>query len=537
MASTRSSRPAPANGAMGRHAALVAALRRQLGAAAGRPVTLIQTHISSVLLAGEHAYKLKKPVAFGFVDFSTLEARRRCCEEELRLNRRTAPRIYLDVVRITGGEDAPRIGGRGPAIEYAVRMRRFATRDLADRRARAGRLSAIHIDRLAAEVAAFHEAAAPAPAGSDYGSPEKVLRWARENFALCLLRLDDEPRRARLQRLAQWTEEEFRARAGWFAARRSAGFVRECHGDLHLANIVLLDDVPVPFDGIEFNPELRFIDVASDIAFAFMDLVEHGLPRLAWRFVDRVLAASGDYGLLAGLRFYAVYRALVRAKVSLIRAHQPDAHASERSKAAAAFARDLALAERLAVAPSPLLVAVGGLSGSGKTTVAGLLLEHLGAARVRSDVERKRLAGPAAGARRAAPFGAGLYSAEMTLRTYQRLNEVAAMVLQSGYPVIVDAALLRRAERDALRELAARLKVRFECLWCEAPVATLRARIARRAAGGADASDATLAVLDMQRRFAEEPAADEAVLRFGTRMARGRLDAEVERIAVWLRRR
>lgn len=525
----------PANGEMARHAALVTALRRQLRATTGRPVTLVQTHISSVLLAGEHAYKLKKPVAFGFVDFGTLEARRRCCEEELRLNRRTAPQIYLDLVRVTGTVEAPRIGGRAPAIEYAVRMRRFATRDLADRRARAGRLNAVHVDRLAEAVARFHAAAAPAPAG--HGAPEKVLRWARENFALCLLRLDDEPRRARLQKLAQWTEDEFRARAGWFAARQAGGFIRECHGDLHLANIVLLDELPVPFDGIEFNPELRFIDVASDIAFTFMDLIEHGLPRLAWRFVDRVLAASGDYALLGGLRFYAVYRALVRAKVSLIRAHQPDAGAAERRRAAGAFARDLALAERLAVAPSPVLVAVGGLSGSGKTTVAGLLLEHLGAVRVRSDVERKRLAGQAAGARKSAAFGAGLYSPEMTARTYERLHEVAATVLQAGYPVVVDAAMLKRAEREALRALALKLDVRGECLWCEAPPATLRARIARRQALAADASDATLAVLEMQRGFVEEPAAGEAALRLDTRMTRKRLDAEVERIAAWLRKR
>jgi hypothetical protein len=232
-----------------------------------------------------------------------------------------------------------------------------------------------------------------------------------------------------------------------------------------------------------------------------------------------------------------VYRALVRAKVSLIRAHQPDAHPVERRKASAAFARDLALAERLAVAPSPLLLAVGGLSGSGKTTVAGALLEHLGAVRVRSDVERKRLAGLAAGARRAAAFGAGLYAPEMTLRTYARLHEVAATVLEAGYPVIVDAAMLKRAERDALRELAARLKVRCECIWCEAPPATLRSRVARRQAKGADASDATLAVLQMQLSFTEEPAPSERVLRFDTRLTRARLDAEVEKLAARLRPR
>jgi aminoglycoside phosphotransferase family enzyme/predicted kinase len=533
---SKKGRSVPAGGALARHAALVAALRGHLRAATGRPVTLIQTHISSVLLAGEFAYKLKKPVAFGFVDFSTLQARQHFCEEEVRLNRRTAQQLYVDVVRITGAESAPRLGGRGPAIEYAVRMRRFATRNLADRRARAGRLNAVHIDRLAAAVARFHGRAALAPAGADYGAPEKVLRWARENFALCLLRLDDEHQRARLHRLAQWTEEEFHRRRGWFAARRDGGFIRECHGDLHLANIVLVDEVPVPFDGIEFNPELRFIDVANDVAFTFMDLVEHGLPRLAWRFLDRYLQATGDYGLLTGLRFYAVYRALVRAKVSLIRAHQPDTREAERHRAAAAFARDLALAERLAAAPSPLLVAVGGLSGAGKTTVADLLIGHLGAVRVRSDVERKRLAGVPAALPVAAGFGQGLYSAEMSRRTYERLHAVAQGVLDAGFPIIVDAAILRRAERDALRALAQRLSVRFECVWCEAPPATLRARIARRQARGADASDATLAVLAQQQRFAEVPGADEHALRFDTRMPRQRLDGEVALLASRLSR-
>ena len=525
-----------ADEAMARHATLVAALRRQLRAATSRPVVLIQTHISSVLLAGEYAYKLKKPVAIGFVDFSTLEARRRCCEEEIRLNRRTAPQIYLDVVRITGNESAPRLEGRGAAIDYAVRMRRFATRNLADRRARAGTLGAVHIERLAAAVAAFHAGASPAPEASHYGAPDKVLRWARDNFALCLLRVDDERRRSRLQRLAQWTEEEFRRRAAWFVARRAGGFIRECHGDLHLANIVLLDGMPVPFDGIEFNPELRFIDVASDVAFAFMDLVEHGLPRLAWRFINLYLEATGDYGLLAGLRFYAVYRALVRAKVSLIRSHQPDALPAERRLSAAAFGRDLALSERLASDPTPMLVAVGGLSGSGKTTVAGLLLEHLGAVRVRSDVERKRLAGLASRDRIGASFAEGLYSAEMTRRTYRRLNEVAAEVLGAGHPIIVDAAMLRRDERDALRELAGRLGVRCRCIWCEAPVATLRSRLARRQVEGTDASDATRAVLQRQLEFAQLPAAEEGVLRFDTRMPRRRLAGEVGLLAAWLRK-
>jgi hypothetical protein len=523
--------------AMTRHEALVLALRRQLRAQSGTPVTLIETHISSVLLAGEYAYKLKKPVAFGFVDFSTRAARGRCCEDEVRLNRRTAPQIYLDVVGITGSEEAPRLGGSGAPIEYAVRMRRFATRALADRLARAGRLNAAHIDRLAAAVAAFHAAAARAPADSGFGAPDKVLRWARENFALALLRLDDEARRARLQRLAQWTEDEFARRAVWFKARSAGGFVRECHGDLHLANIVVLHGVPVPFDGIEFNAELRFIDVASDIAFTFMDLHQHGLSPLAWRFVNQYLEASGDYDLLPGLRFYAVYRALVRAKVSLIRAHQPEARPADRRAAAADYARDVAQAERLAAPAAPLLLAVGGLSGSGKTTVAGRLVELLGAIRVRSDVERKRLAGLAARASSGSAFGAGLYAPEMTVRTYDRLHQVASIVIGAGYPVLVDAAMLKRHERDALRALAARLRVPFECVWCEAPPATLRARIRAREAQGRDASEATPAVLERQLETAQPPGRDERVLRFDTKMARGRLAREVALLAAGLRRR
>jgi len=534
MGTTPGSRASAAD-AMAGHTALVAGLRAQLRAATGQPVTLIQTHISSVLLAGRHAYKLKKPVAFGFVDFSTAAARQRFCAEELRLNRRTAPQLYLDVVRITGSVAQPKLGGRGAALDHAVKMRRFATGDLADRRARAGRLTAAQVDLLADAVAAFHLAAAPAPAG--FGAPEQVLRWARDNFTLALLRVDDERRRARLQRLAQWTEDEFRRRESWFALRAAGGFIRECHGDLHLANIVVLDGRPVPFDGIEFNPALRYIDVASDIAFTFMDLIEHGLTPLAWRFLNRYLEATGDYALAGGLRFYAVYRALVRAKVALIRSHQPDATKAQCRSAAAAFARDLALAERLAQPPAPLLVAVGGLSGSGKTTVAGLLAEQLGAVRARSDVERKRLAGLPAEARAATGIGTGLYGAEMTARTYARLREVAAAAADGGFAAIVDAALLEAGEREALRSLAAQLGLRFELIWCEALWPTLRSRVARRQALGRDASEATVAVLEQQRRRAELPAAVERALRLDTGVPRRQLAAEAAALAGWLRRR
>jgi aminoglycoside phosphotransferase family enzyme/predicted kinase len=486
------------------HAALVAALRRALG----ERTLLIETHISSVLLANDVAYKLKKPVALGFLDFSTLAARKRYCELELALNRRTAPQLYLEVVPITGTVDAPRLGGGGAPLEYAVKMRRFDTEDSFDRLLARGALDPAMVDALADRVAAFHAAVAVAPADSRYGTPQAVLGDALDNFAH-IERLDAPgASREALRRLRAWTDSEGEALQATLLARRQGGFVRECHGDLHLGNIARIDGAPTPFDCIEFNEAFRWIDVMSEIAFTVMDFVDRGAPGFAWRFLNRVLESSGDYEGLALLRFYLVYRAMVRAKVALIRARQPGADSRTASAGLADFNHHLADAAGFAAPRPRALILVGGVSGSGKTTVAQSLLESLGAVRLRSDVERKRLHGLSAAARSGSELGAGLYTAQATRDTYARLATLADATLPTGFPVIVDATFLHAADRAPFLRLVREREAHGLLLWCDAPLNVLRERIATRAAAGADASEATLEVLAHQLESLEPPEPD-----------------------------
>jgi aminoglycoside phosphotransferase family enzyme/predicted kinase len=464
------------------HARLVEALRatRPFGHPVLR-VEAIETHISTVLLAGEFAYKIKKPVDLGFVDFTTLEKRRQCCEDEVRLNRRTAPQLYLGVVPITGSIEHPAVAGEGEPIEYAVRMRRFAPEATFD----ALPLTPDQVDRLAALVATFHGSIPRATPASGHGAPALIRETALDNFRQSRAFVEDRESVEALERLREWTEAEFGRLAATFTERLRQGFVRECHGDLHLGNVALIDAEPVPFDCIEFSAPLRWIDVMSEAAFTVMDLCAHGERALAFRFLNTYLEHTGDYEGLAVLRFYLVYRALVRAKVAAIQRRRTT------------LERYLRVAQTLTRGAPAGLVVTCGLSGSGKTTLAGLLAGSLGAVRVRSDVERKRLHGLAAQARVATAVGAGIYSFPATVATYERLAQLARAVLASGFPVIVDATFLRRSERRVFRDLARRIGVRFVIVRCEAPLVALRARLLARAARQ-DASDATPAVLERQ---------------------------------------
>jgi uncharacterized protein len=504
-----------ADAAVRSHTALVAALRdpavypHRVDA-----VEVIETHISSVLLAGEYAYKLKKPVNLGFVDFSMLARRRHFCDEEVRLNRRSAPTLYLDVVPIARSRTSSslRIGGDGTVIDYAVRMRRFARNARLDQMAELGTLDAALIDQLAKAVAAFHVRCDSAPSNRTFGTPDEIRRWTMANLKELQRLAPDPSQRQRIERLTRWTEAEFALRAPIFAERRAAGCVRECHGDLHLGNLVLIEGRPVPFDCIEFNPQLRFIDVMSDVAFTWMDLIGHGLPHLAWRFLNGYLEATGDYAGLATLRFYAVYRALVRAKVAMIRRSQPGTSASEREIDERACARYLVVAENLTQELRRHMVLTCGVTGSGKTTVSQLLLESLGAVRVRSDVERKRLVGIAVTDHKHIGIDSGLYDATTTRRTYEQLMRTATVIVDVGFPAIVDATFLHHADRQIFRELAERLGAQPTIVVCEAPADTLHARVAARAAHGTDASDATLEVLAHQLAAFEAPGEDEKTI-------------------------
>ena len=471
-------------------------------------VELVETHISWVLLAGDYAYKVKKPVDLGFLDFTSLAARHRFCLEELRLNRRTAPALYLEVVPIGGSADDPVLGAT-PAIEHAVRMRRFEQDALLDRLARRGGLEPAVVDLLADAIAAFHAGAARATEASGFGAPERVLAPAEQNFDQLAALAEAGDQAAELAALRRWTEREFALRRDAIEARRRVGFVRECHGDLHLGNVALIDGRPVPFDCIEFNDDLRWIDVMSEIAFLVMDLIDHRLDALAWRCLNRYLEATGDYDGLALLRFHLVYRAMVRAKIACLRAADGALAPDARAGFGAQFRDYLALAGRFAGAARPAIVLMHGLSGAGKTTVALRLVEALGAVRVRSDVERKRLLGLEALARTHAGVASGAYGAATTRRTYDRLAAAARAIAGGGLPAIVDAAFLRAADRAAFRALARELAAPFAIADCVAPEADLRARITARARAGSDASEASLAVLEHQLSTAEPLAAEE----------------------------
>ncbi|BCB26904.1 hypothetical protein SKTS_17900 [Sulfurimicrobium lacus] len=471
-------------------------------------VELIETHISWVLLAGAYAYKIKKAVNLGFLDFSTLEKRRFFCREELRLNRRLAPQLYLDVVAIGGTPTDPELGGAGPAIEYAVKMLRFPQEALLDRMLADGKVTPPQLDAVAREVARVHaDTAANPPEG--LGTPEAVHQPVRENFDQIAERAGALPQGAALAPLRQWSEEEFTRRRADFAARREHGFVRECHGDLHLGNMAWIDDQPVLFDCIEFNPALRWIDVINDTAFVVMDLHDRGRPDLAQRFLNTYLEHTGDFGGLALLPYYLGYRAMVRAKVACIRADQGGLTPDQLQTVCHQTAAYLKLAALFARPARPWLLITHGYSGSGKTTATQLLLERSGAIRLRSDVERKRLFGLAPGARSQSGVDQGLYAPDAHIRTYRRLEELAREVLQSGFPAIVDAAFLKRTERNAFRALALELGIPFMILELHAEENELRRRIVQRQNLGRDASEATLQVLEAQLRGGEGIAVEE----------------------------
>lgn len=482
-------------------AALAATLEREHGA-----VRHVETHISHVLVAGGHAYKLKKALRLPFADYATLAQRRFCCDEELRLNRRLAPALYLDVVPIGGPPDAPRLRATDDVVDWAVRMRAFAPDALLSSLLARGALEPAQVDALADVVAAFHARIPVAGADSPYGQPAQALADALANVDAVAPHAPP-AQASTVTALRAWTQAEFDRVAPVMAQRRRDGFVRECHGDLHLGNVALVDGQVTVFDGIEFDPGLRWIDVMSEAGFAAMDLADRGRDDLAWRFVNRYLEGTGDYRGTALLRFHLVYRALVRAKVVLLRATQLGADAGAEALRDDAW-RYLALAGRLARPAARALVVTHGVSGSGKTLLTQRLCEALPALRLRSDVERKRLAthaAPAAGAL----IPGRLYSAEATARTYTHLAAQAGAILDAGHAVIVDATFLARWQRDALHAVARARAVPFVILALDAPAAVLQARVAARLQRADDASEATPDVLARQLATREPLADDE----------------------------
>jgi aminoglycoside phosphotransferase family enzyme/gluconate kinase len=474
---------------------------------------LIETHISWVILTGNFAYKIKKPVDFGFLDFSTLEKRRFYCEEELRLNRRAVASLYLGVLPITNDitNDAGKLvlDGAGKPVEYVVKMVQFPQQAQLDRLLARGELKLWHIDRLAQMIVSFHQQIAIADNQSSYGTAAEVYHPVVENFMQIRGQNVDQYAMDILTKIEQWSQSSYGVLKDEFSRRKADGAIRECHGDMHLRNLAWVDNKPIAFDCIEFNPQLRWIDVMSEVAFLVMDLQERKQPILAQRFLNTYLQYSGDYAGLSVLAFYLCYRAMVRAKVGVLRLQQAGIKAQEKELIKHEFTAYLQLAQSYTQSETPQLIITRGLSASGKSTVSQQLTEHLAAIRIRSDIERKRMAGLWPEGIQKSPeeiqklpdeiqktgFVQNIYTAAFTEQTYHRLLQYAAKIIDAGYTVIVDAAFLKQRQRQLFQQLAAQKEVAFIILELTALPDTLRKRIQARKR---DISDADLKVLEQQ---------------------------------------
>jgi len=455
-------------------------------------VERIDTHSAHVFLAGTRAYKVKRAVRYSFLDFSTLELRRQACEAELRLNRRTAPSLYLRVMPIArdaSGQLA--LGGAGTPVEWAVVMQRFPDTALLDRMAAAGRFSRSEAVRLADHIAAFHARAVPTPHQGGVAGLREVV----EDNARALADVPDVLDPARVQAVTRAWNDAVERLGPLLEARRAGGFVRQCHGDLHLRNIVMLDGAPTLFDAIEFNDAFACIDVWYDVAFLLMDLLARGLAVEANVLFNQYLLRTSDVGGLPLLPLFLSSRAAVRAKTSLASAAL-EGDATRRAEFEARARDYLALAVRCAAdAGPPRLIAIGGRSGVGKSTLAAELAPLVGAPPgavvLRSDVLRKVLRHHEPEER----LGADAYTDAVTAAVYHVLGVRATDLLRGGATVIVDATFLSPASREAIEAVAARAGVACAGVWLDAPADTMAARLRGR---GRDASDATVEVLQLQ---------------------------------------
>ena len=470
-------------------------------------VELIQTHISWLLLTDAHVFKLKKPVNFGFLDFSTLELRQFYCHEELRLNRRLCPDMYEQVIALRETEDGAGFIGNGKVIDYAVMMKRQPSDRMLDRLVDSGAVSLNDIQLVARKISEFHAEAATSPHIAEFGSLEHVLSNWRENFEQVLPFQNSTLPLTVRKNIRSYVETFSETNRELFAERVERGFIRDCDGDIHLGNICLVNSNAYIFDCIEFNERFRYSDTAADIAFLLMDLDFHRRPDLADEALSTYIMASGDTTLAQMVTFYKVYRAVVRGKVEslllLDAGISAEAHAAAESRATRYFrlAQGYCLRSRL----NPTLLITCGTTGCGKSTLAEMLAFELGFAALNSDTVRKQLAGVAATAAVHVPFGEGLYSEEMTHRTYRQLERLAAAELAAGNSVLVDAGFRITSERAVFARLAAANNARFIILSVHCPPSLQRQRLRMRTASGDSVSDGREELLDQQTALFNHP--------------------------------
>lgn len=446
-----------------------------------KKLQLIQTHISWVVLTGPFAYKIKKPINLGFLDFTTLEQRLFYCSEEMRLNKRFAPQLYLDVVAISERDDTVSFSDSNHIVDYAIKMHQFEQHQQLDKMLDAGLLQHHHIVQLAKNIVEFHQQCPIAYAATSYGKAQSVLHPMQENFRHLHQLVSDQKSLHLVKQIECWYKNQIITLTPLFEARKQQGFIRECHGDLHSRNLVVLNDNIVAFDCIEFSKELRWIDVFSDIAFVIMDLDFRQQTHFSTRLLNNYLEETGDYFGLSVLRFYLVYRSMVRAKVEAISANQ-----NKYDSIGKACHQYLDLASHYTESKTPTLIITYGLSASGKSTLSKQLSESLSGIIIRSDVERKRLFGK---------ISNGLYSQESIQQTYQYLLKQSEMIINCGYSLIVDATFLAYKHRQQFLHIAEKLNVTFIILNLKVSAEILRQRIQNREQ---DVSDADLTVLEHQ---------------------------------------
>ena len=469
-----------------------------------RDIRLVETHSSWVILTGDYAYKIKRPVKYPFLDFTTLARRELYCREELRLNRRFAAPLYLQVCPIVRHGAGLQMNGAGEPIEFAVQMRQFDSADelgtLLDR----GRVTIAETEQFGVALARIHQTLPRLPSHCE---PQRTTQLLLDNAAQCLAATADDANRSRIQLCVWQMRDELTRLGGLLVQRDQEGFVRECHGDLHAGNVARIDGCLQAFDCLEYEPEVRQIDVAQEIAFLAMDLAAHSRTTLASAFLNAWLCETGDYHACECLNLYEAHCALVRAKVAALNAAHAVGH--DRIQLLNRQRLFVGIASSRLLREPPLLIVMHGLSGSGKSWLAQNLARELPAITIRSDLERKRLTGLAPEAHGGAGVASGLYAPAVSDNVYQHMAGLARAVLCGGRHLIVDAAFLRRASRQVFAGLAAEYGLVAVAIACEAPLAILRDRIERRGARGDDPSEANLEVLEWQRQHTEAIAADE----------------------------
>jgi len=464
-----------------------------------KDIALIQTHISWLILAGDYAYKVKKPVNFGFLDFTDLEKRRYFCQQELQLNRRFSPELYLKVLPVRQENGSFQLGGQGNIVEYTLKLVRFPQENLLSRCLETDHIQPQWMDELAGTIAEFHTRTIKQEPGSirKFGGVASIRARIESNLDVAdrlLAERDNADVISGIRLFCNAMIDQFGAA---IEQRRRDGFVRDCHGDMHLGNIVLVDGKPRLFDCIEFNDEFRVIDVMNDVAFLVMDCDAKRRPDLGFRFLSRYLELTADYPGLYLLPLYLTYRACVRGKVACLLADDPGLDSSEKATKRREAAASFSLARQYTEQSTPALFIIGGLSGSGKSHLALQALSHIPAIIIRSDATRKRLA--------TLYPDEPLYGRNMDAHCYKEIYRAAEITLRAGFTVILDATFLRQSERDEVRMIAKRRESALHIYWLDMDAKLLRKRIRNRLQAGTDISDADLDVLQAQLDSYQRP--------------------------------